>query len=349
MVQLSHHPPVGADRTDCFPRRWHETGGHRLLLVFGETAGAPARPGKRRYDGATDFHRLLGDVPYERLSLGRRLPIRAGAADLSAYAGIVNMMTDPELHRPALDNLQRLLAGYRGKVINRPQAVLQSGRDTIAATLAGTSGLTVPKVARLPGGKPTVATKALERLGMALPLIVRRAGTHTGNIVGLIESGEALLPAIARPGDYFATEFVDCRGADGLFRKYRVFFFGDRIVFRHMIAFDQWSVHGGTRMQFMAGRAELMAEEERLCARAEGPFPPAWQAVFDEVRSRIALDFFGMDFGIDRDGRMVLFEVNATMNFYPPVVDPRFNYLRLPLPAGREAFRQLVAAEPAFG
>lgn len=335
---------MGPNRTDCFPRPRGKADGASLLLVYGGGQGGAAAAGRRRYAGATDFHRLLGDINYQRLDLGRRLPFPAAAADLSAYACIVNMITDPDVHRPALLNLQRLLAGYGGKVVNQPQSVLQSGRDTVAALLAETPRLRVPKVARLAGGKPAVAAKTIERLGMAFPVIVRRAGTHTGNIVGLIDSLEALLPAIAGPGDYFATEFVDYRGADGLFRKYRVCFFGERIVFRHMIVFDQWSVHGGTRMQFMVHRPELLAEEERMCAQAEGPFQPEWQQLFGEVRSRIKLDFFGLDFGVDRHGQAVLFEANATMNFYPPVADPRFDYLQLPLPAGRRAFQQLVLA-----
>jgi hypothetical protein len=336
---------VSAYRSDHLPLRLDEAGGARLLLVFGEDkGGTEARPGRRRYNGATDFHRLLGDLKYERLTLGRRLPFAAGAANLSAYACIVNMMTDPELHRQPLENLRRLLAGYGGKIVNRPQAVLQSGRDKIAAALAGTPGLRVPKVARLAGGKPRMAVKTIERLGVAYPLIVRQAGTHTGNIVGLIESEEALLPAIARAGDYFATEFVDYRSADGLFRKYRVFFLGERIVFRHMIISDEWSVHGGSRMRFMVDRRELMEEEKRLFSLPEGPFPADFQTLFGEIRSRIALDFFGLDFGIDRSGEAVLFEANATMNFFPPVADPRFDYLMATWPAARDAFRDLVLA-----
>lgn len=334
---------MSAYRPDSLPLRLDEAGGARLLLVFGEEkSGTEARPGRRRYSGATDFHRLLGDIKYEKLTLGRRLPFAAGAANLSAYACVVNMMTDPELHRQPLENLRRLLAGYRGKIVNRPQAVLQSGRDKIAAALAGTPGLRVPRVARLAGGKPRMAVKAIERLGMAYPLIVRQAGTHTGNIVGLIESEEALLPAIARAGDYFATEFVDYRSADGLFRKYRVFFFGDRTVFRHMIIFDEWSVHGGSRMRFMVDRPELMEEEKRLFTLPGSPFEAEFQPIFREIRSRIPLDFFGLDFGIDGDGEAVLFEANATMNFFPPVTDPRFDYLMATWPAARDAFRDLV-------
>lgn len=339
---------MGAYRTNHLPRRHSDAGGAPLLLVYGEIVGPTAEPGRRRLNGATDFHRLLGDIRYERLRLGRRLPFPAGASDLSAYACIVNMMTDADLHRKSLDNVWRLLANYGGKVVNHPQAVLQSGRDKIATTLAGTPGLRVPRVARLPGGKPAVAAKTIDRLGMAYPLIVRQTGTHTGKTVGLVESEDALRPTVASSGDYFATEFIDFRSADGLFRKFRVFFFGDRIVLRHMIVFDQWSVHGSTRMQFMVHRPELLAEEARLCGRAEGPFPAPLRAVFEEVRSRVALDFFGMDFGIDRDGQAVLFEANATMNFFPPVADPRFDYLQLPLAAGRQAFQQLVTARPAF-
>ena len=336
---------MSAYRPDSLQLRLGEAGGARLLLVFGEQkGGAEPRPDRRRYSGATDFYRLLGDMKYERLTLGRRLPFAAGAANLSAYSCIINMMTDPELNRQSLENLRRLLAGYGGRVVNHPQAVLQSGRDRIAATLAGTPGLRVPRVARLPGGRPAVAAKTVRRLGMAYPLIVRQTGTHTGRIVGLVDGEAALLAAIAGSGEYFATEFVDFRSPDGLFRKYRAFFIGDRTVFRHMIVFDKWNVHGGSRVPFMVERPELIAEEQDLFAQAGGPFPPEFQPVFAEIRSRVPLDFFGFDFGVQHSGEPVLFEANATMNFFPPVTDPRFDYLMANLPAASSAFRDLVLA-----
>ncbi|HVL29275.1 MAG TPA: hypothetical protein VM326_00985, partial [Sphingomicrobium sp.] len=209
---------------------------------------------------------------------------------------------------------------------------------------SGTPGLKVPKVARLPGGKPKVAARSIERLGMSFPLIVRRTGTHTGKSVCLVDSEETLRPAIASPGDYFATEFIDFRSADGLFRKYRVFFIGDQVLFRHMIVFDRWNVHGGSRVPFMVDRPELIAEEQRLLTQSDGPFPPEYQSVFAEIRSRIPLGFFGLDFGVAGSGEPVLFEANATMNFFPPVTDPRFDYLMVNLPAARRAFRDLVLA-----
>ena len=314
-----------------------------LLVVIGGDHGRDGtEEGRRRFEGSTDLYRLLDDLPFDVLPIRKRLANPPSPDQLSQYGCILNFITDPDLNPRSLANLQKLLRRYRGKVVNRPEAVLRTSREQVAASLSGTPGLRVPRVLRLPGGKPAATARVLDRARPSFPLILRRAGTHTGHIIGLIDDPDALQAAVAKAGDYIATEFVDYCGADGLYRKYRVFFFGDRLVFRHMIVFDEWSVHGRSRMKFMAERPELLREEAKLCAEPEGPFPPSWNEVFREVRSRMAPDFFGLDFGVDRSGQMVLFEANATMNFFPPVVDPRFDYLKLPLPAGKDAFRSMV-------
>ena len=65
----------------------------------------------------------------------------------------------------------------------------------------------------------------------------------------------------------------------------------------------------------------------------------------DEVKERMKLGFFGMDFGIDRQGQIVLFEANATMNFFPLVADPRFAYLeRIRRPAS-QAFMAMLGLQ----
>jgi hypothetical protein len=54
------------------------------------------------------------------------------------------------------------------------------------------------------------------------------------------------------------------------------------------------------------------------------------------------LDFFGMDFGVTKDGYLVLFEANATMSFFPLSPDPRFAYLKHCLEPAATALRELL-------
>jgi glutathione synthase/RimK-type ligase-like ATP-grasp enzyme len=321
----------------------------RLLVVVGcDSGGKTTSTGRIRVAGNSDFIRFVRDnAPFEQMNLGIQLKAAKqafkvrGPADLSGFECVLNLVTDPDLNPRTLETLGKMLRGYRGRVINRPEAVLRTTRDKVAKRLAGIPGLHVPKVLRLRGGKPDAALLAAERAGLAFPAILRRAGTHTGDIVGRMANPEELRAALTEPGDHILTEFVDFRSADGLYRKYRVFVFGEHLIVRHMIAADNWDIHSRDRLRFMVEHPALLEEEARLLHRPEGTFPRTVHAVLHAIRERMGLDYFGVDFGV-RDGEVVLFEANATMNFFPFMTDPRFAYLERSFAPAQEAVRNLI-------
>jgi glutathione synthase/RimK-type ligase-like ATP-grasp enzyme len=325
----------------------------RLLLVVGSDAlGAQRADGKVRISGNSDLYKLLpSDLAFKQLNLAkqrsasRHLHRQDAVPDLSRFDCVVNLVTDPDQNPKMLDMLRRLLRGYGGRVVNRPDAVVRSTRDQVARRLSGIDGLRVPATLRLRGQKLAGAVQSIERAGLSFPAILRRAGTHGGSIVGRIESQAELAEALQKTGDFILTEFADFQSADGLYRKYRVFFFGDRWVFRHMIAADQWNIHARERVDFMAHRQHLL-DEEAVMFR-DGAFTPAVRKVLDAVAERMEVDFFGMDFGIDRDGRVVLFEANATMNFFPFLTDPKFDYVRACVEPSQRAFLRLLGVDEA--
>ena len=185
----------------------------------------------------------------------------------------------------------------------------------------------------------------LAKAELTYPIILRQTGTHKGQIVGLMQGADETLSSLADAGEHFATEFVDFRSADGLYRKYRVFFIGERLVFRHMLVSDEWNVHAKDRQRYMASRPALRAEEELMFSTPAGAFPAVVLETLRKIRDRVKLDFFGMDFGLLPDGRVLLFECNASMNFFPFLPDPEFAYvLRCREPAQR-AFRTLIGIE----
>ena len=57
----------------------------------------------------------------------------------------------------------------------------------------------------------------------------------------------------------------------------------------------------------LAEHPDTVAEEQKLI-ESECPFPAAVRAVLGQVRERMPLDFFGMDFGVTQGGEVVLFE-----------------------------------------
>ena len=297
--------------------------------------------------GTSDLTKLLLDrVPHHRLHVGRNYFRQGRQADVTGYRTIVNLVTEAEQNAKVLENLRKLLRGVPGRVINKPDAVMKSTRDQVSRMLSGIPGLIVPKAVRLDGRKAGIAARTLEKAGIVPPIILRETGTHTGKIVGLFDAVDDAVAALG-PGEHIATQFVDFSSADGLFRKYRVYFIGDRVVLRHMIVSDVWNVHVKDRTRFMAQHPELVAEERALI-ESDDPFAPKTRAVLDAIRARMPLDFFGMDFAFTQGGDMVLFEANATMNFFPlwPTQDPQFAYLIKCLDPAAAAFRELLDLPP---
>jgi glutathione synthase/RimK-type ligase-like ATP-grasp enzyme len=314
----------------------------KLLLIVGSDREdrMQVADGQLNISASTDLHLLIDSrVPVDRTLMTRNF-FRQQRALEPGYECILNLITEAEENGRVLENLRKFMRGYRARVINRPEAVLQSTRDIVARKLAGIPGLVVPRVLRLRNGK--TAAQLVERAGLRFPLIVRRVGTHTGRILGRFDDMDALRAAQVDGGEHLATEFVDFRSVDGLCRKYRVFFLGARRVFRHLLHSQDWNVHAKDRQDVMADRPELIAEEERMFAAPEGAFTSDVQQILSAVRERMPLDFFGMDFGITADGRMVLFEANATMNFFPLSPNPRFAYLERCVEPARAAFRELL-------
>src|SRR4051794_9817076 len=99
-----------------------------LLLIFGggDAADQIKRSGQRiTIAGSADLGKLLPN----REMIRRLLIMRDHTphpAELSDYPVVVNMITEAEHSAKLLENLQNLLSGVPGRVINPPEAVLRS-------------------------------------------------------------------------------------------------------------------------------------------------------------------------------------------------------------------------------
>ncbi|MFC0306362.1 hypothetical protein ACFSTI_12280 [Rhizorhabdus histidinilytica] len=321
----------------------------RVAYLFGGDAqsGLVRRSGEDVLNlGSTDIWRLRSDPEnFVRLHIPGNFHRVRVRPRLDNIATILNLVTDPELNPKVLEAADRFLRGFPGRIINAPAAVLASGRDRVSRLLVGIEGLIVPPVARFKG-RSHLAQAAIERAGVTFPAILRLPGTHNGEVVALLSGPEELEARLDPAKTYLLTSFVDARGGEPLYNKLRLYWFGDAPLMRHRLVSDRWNVHGPDRERFMPSQPHWIEVERDLLARGLDGLPEPARSAMRAIRARMPLDYFGIDFALLPDGRALLFEANATMNFFPLSTNPLFDYTAAPIEAAaRPLFDRLIAAD----
>src|SRR6185437_7440449 len=169
---------------------------------------------------------------------------------------------------------------------------------------------------------------ALAELGYSFPLLLRSPGYHTGlNFVLVEHASELSAAASGLPGDeLLVIEYLDARGHDGSARKYRVMMIDGKIYPLHLAISRNWKVHYFT--SDMADQPDHRAEEARFLADMPVALGDKAMKALVRIRDVLGLDYAGVDFGLGRDGDLLLFEANATMVIAVPDADERWAYRR---------------------
>ena len=267
------------------------------------------------------------------------------ATPLPPHRLIFNAIGDPDLCQPALEAAIRLTARSTAPVINDPRAVMMTGRIDNAAQLAGLPGVITAKtlaVARaILAGRQAVSWLAGH--GFAFPLLLRSPGYHTGRNFVLVEGAADLAGAVAElPGEeLLAIEYLDARGKDGNARKYRVMMIGGKIFPLHLAISRNWKVHYFT--SDMADKSDHRTEEMAFLENMDAVLGARAMAALRAICDTLSLDYGGVDFGVNADGDLLLFEANATMVIAsPPGDDPRWAYRRGAIATAIEAVVAMI-------
>jgi tetratricopeptide (TPR) repeat protein/glutathione synthase/RimK-type ligase-like ATP-grasp enzyme len=244
---------------------------------------------------------------------------------------IFNAIGDADLCAPALQAAARLTARTNVPVINDPRAVMKTGRIDNARRLgAAVPGVIAPRTMAIArdvlAGPDGVA--ALAKHEFVFPLLLRSPGYHTGRNFVIVERATELSAAAAGlPGDdLLVIEYLDARGKDGNARKYRVMMIGGRIYPLHLAISAKWKVHYFT--SDMADKPDYRLEEARFLADMPAALGEKAMAALEKIQDVLALDYGGIDFGLDPHGDLLLFEANATMVIAPVAPDARWAYRR---------------------
>jgi hypothetical protein len=218
----------------------------------------------------------------------------------------------------------------RQPVLNDPRKVLQLSRDGVSALLAGAPDIRIPATVR-------VAPDLLAALGRgevelaellpdgSFPVIARPLNSHAGKGLAKLDTPAAIATYLAlQPADgYYLSSFVDYRGADGMFRKYRIVMIDGRPYVCHMAVSAHWMIHYlNADMRESAGKR---AEEAHAFATFDEDFARRHAAAFAAMFERIGLDYFAMDCAETPDGRLLVFEADTAMIVHamdPPDIFP---------------------------
>lgn len=261
-----------------------------------------------------------------------------------------NTVSDEEQNPRILSIAQKLIDGTGRPVVNPPSMIPKTSRVETARRLAGIDGVIAPKVLLLHNPTRERVGRLVETTGFRFPAIIRRTGTHAGDVVGVFPTLDSLEQIFGdRKTDYFMIEYVDVRHADRLYRKTRFFMIGDQIVTRQHIVADQWLIHGRSGRGIMSEREDLLAESRRMLVEGFEALPSSMQATIHRIRERMGLDYIGLDCCMIEDGRVVLFECNATMNFNPWIKNPKTAHNMAALPRALDALQRLVQARTDIG
>ena len=300
-----------------------------------------------RYRGSGEPVRLLvigvdgeGNIPTRSLFDDRVFGVASLIVDfydreapLPPHDIVFNAIGDADRCALALAAANEILAQIDAPVINRPSAVLATGRVANAQRLGRLSDVVVPRFGIFPRWllARTDPAKALAAGGFSWPLLLRAPGFHTGqHFVKVDEPSHVSAALDALPGTaVIVLDFVDTRNSDGSFRKYRVMSIDGQIYPLHLAISGDWKVH-----YFTADMEQNPRHRDEDAAFLSDPRKVIGSRAYsalERISETLDLEYAGIDFSLDADGRLVLFEANATMIVQPPPPDERWDYRRRPV------------------
>ena len=331
-----HHRDAAYGRQNVFVTSAVHATARVLLLTTSEGGNIP-------------YKYLLPSDRYTRIDWFVEYAAPDQAGTLPPYDVVFNAIGDPDLAGPTEAPVARFLEGCRRPLFNQPDRVARTFRHLTPALFADVPDVEAPAAARLrradfaDNGLAAAAAKA----GLTAPLLVRPIGSHGGKGLVLARN-ETELDAVDLSGvdELYVTAFRDFASADGLYRKYRVIFVDRRPYPYHLAVGDDWLVHYGAAN--MTEHADRRAEEQRYLADPGGAIGVRAMEAIAAIGRRLDLDYCGVDFSVLPDGRVLVFEANATMLVHPEAEDGVFAYKNPFVRVVLDAFQAMLAG-PAAG
>lgn len=310
--------------------------GVRLLAIVGQ--------GDLMSNTPLEFLLEGSDVALNLLYVAPELPLPRSLPDHDVLFVAIG---ESDQNLPLLRQIGDVMKSWPRPVLNLPERIARMSRDDACVMLKSAPGVVMPVTARIDRqtlvriGSAAMSISSVLEDG-AFPIIVRPVGSHAGQGLLKIDDGAAIADYLQtmQNSEFYVARFVDYRGSDGLFRKYRIVLIEGKPFVCHMAISSHWMVH--YLNAGMAEEAGKRAEEERFMACFDEDFARRHAESFRAIYERAGLDYLGIDCGETVDGKLLVFEIDSSMIVH--AIDPVdiFPYKKPQMRKVFAAFREML-------
>ena len=248
---------------------------------------------------------------------------------------------------PLLKEMDTAIASWQRPVLNQAARIALLSRNQAPELLKSVPGVMMPATVRMDRQILEQISRDVAPLSRYLedgdyPIIVRPVDSHAGQGLDKIVDAEALdnYLQIRMDSEFYVSQFVDYRGHDGLFRKYRVVLIEGSPFICHLGISEHWMIH--YLNAGMAESANKRAEEAVVMAAFDTGFAAKHAEAFRVINERIGLDYLGIDCGETPDGQLLIFEVDSCMIVHALDSVELFPYKQAQMRKVFAAFRQML-------
>ena len=262
-------------------------------------------------------------------------------ATLPASAIRFNAIGDADVAQPLLERLSTFAAQAGAGLLNPPGAVARTARDSLPDWLAQIDGAIVPPVLRIDQSQGAADVARLRAGEPSARWLLRPVQSHGGEGLVLVEAGADLpLYDWSAASQFYLTRFHDFRSADGYYRKYRMIYLAGRPYPYHLAISNHWLVHYFSAD--MLAHPWKQAEEARFLTDPTATLGDGAMRTLAAIGQRLGLDYAGIDFSVLPDGRVLVFEANATMLVHAEADSSPLAYKNAAVATLRRAFSAML-------
>lgn len=260
-------------------------------------------------------------------------------------------VADSDENLPVLEMLRQRLGGWARPVLNLPEYIGRTTRESTFEYLSGAPSIEIAPHFRL--SRSTLRRVAEGDLSIAevaggcgYPIIVRPVDSHAGHGLEKLDGNAGDASSVHRylssrsEEQFYVSAFNDYRSPDGLFRKYRVALIDGKPYASHMAISSNWMVH--YLNAGMAESEEKRREEERFMERFDADFAIRHAEAFRTIYERFELDYLVIDCAEAQDGRLLVFEVDSSAVVHAMDSTELFPYKQTQMRKVFAAFQQMI-------
>lgn len=304
-----------------------------MLMVPGDlSANTPLDCLLENSDIDLDYYYILPDAPL--------------ALPIPEHDALIVAISESDHNRDLLARLEQALAHWPKPVINAPQNIPNTDRNTASMLLQHVAGLLIPPTLRasrqalldIAAGNARLPARFAD---CDFPIILRPVGSHAGRDLEKIECAEEIATYLARVEDdeFFLSRFIDYSSEDGLFRKFRVALIDGTPFACHMAVSSHWMIHYVNAGMYED--AQKRAEEAAFMAHFDD-FARRHRLALEAIYSRTGLDYVCIDCAETREGQLLVFEIDHAMVVHAMDPEDLFPYKQAHMQKAQTAFRDFL-------